>query len=172
MSGFFNDPGRPVDAEFLLLVQLMAQEPVEVGEMIQVGVRDEKIAHAPEFGWFKRTYVSCIQQQAAFLEFKSDIENRIAEAAVDQDGLEPIAHIAARPAARSGLSRCEGGIIPILIFRFCTRCSDLKRRHLLRCPEPPIQRESPGPGIDARQSQVGVNVSFWLFDAYHSYPCA
>src|SRR4051794_7495840 len=87
-----DEPERPDETKRLGTVKADPQQPVEAGEMIHVGVRDEGVAHAQDFARGERPKVAEIEQERPAAEAEVNVEARVIKWAVDQPRLDEPSH--------------------------------------------------------------------------------
>jgi len=87
-----NEAVRTDDVQRQGPIETDAQEPVEPGEMIHVGMGYESMARAQELAWRQRREIAEIEQQRATPEAEIDEQSRIGERFVDEAGLNEPCH--------------------------------------------------------------------------------
>ena len=82
-----DDPRRSINAQRLVAADQSAQNLVETDEMVDVHVRHEDIAQTQDLARRQCVQVAEIEQQAAPVEFQFDVDPRVAEGVVHQEGV-------------------------------------------------------------------------------------
>jgi hypothetical protein len=83
-----DEAGRTMERDGLLPPDQEAEQPVETKEMVEVGVRHEHLVDAQDASRRQSGDIAEIEQDGAPFEQRFDERRRIAEAAVDEDGME------------------------------------------------------------------------------------
>jgi hypothetical protein len=90
-----DETRRAEEVERAAPMQAQAQQAVEAGEVVHVGVRDERVAHLQELPRREGREVAEVEEQRPAIEEEVDVEPRIPERVVDQPGVEEGLHVIA-----------------------------------------------------------------------------
>ena len=107
MLDLVDEARRADEVERTAAVQAHAQQAVEAGKMIHVGVRDKHMADPQELAGGERRDIAEIEQDGAAAEAEIDEQAGVVERTVDQARLNEPAHAQAN-AASGPLFRRDG----------------------------------------------------------------